>query len=101
MLWCCCNVHQFSRESAKEIKSREPPTSNDVFDAAAEQKQIQHVAQQMEKAGMDKHRRQIRVPTRVRRRQPKMLFNPIRRLLSVTERKRQPHEIHQHVEPNQ
>ena len=95
------DISQVGRQSAQNIQRQKPPAPNHVFDAAAEEKQVEHIAKQVEKAGMNKHRGQKSVPGRIRRDQPKMLKYPDGGVASLAESEAERHQIDQHVHTHQ
>ena len=55
----------------------------------------------MEKARVNEHRGQVGVERGLCRTQPKMLDDPLGCILSLTKRKSQPDQVHQHIQANQ
>jgi len=80
MLGCCGNMREIRRQTAEEIERDERPATDDVLDARSEKKQINHVAQEVEKTSVDEKRCDISVPHRFARPQPQVIQYPLLRI---------------------
>ncbi len=101
MLGAPGDVSQAGDKSAQEIKAKEPPSANDVLHAAAKEKQKKHVAEQVEKAGVDEHRGKVSVPGGVGGNQPNMFIHPNCRGAALAEKETERDQVNQDVDAHE
>src|SRR6516162_2369915 len=95
------HMRKLRDQPTNEIEGHEARSPNDVLDARPKQKQVNHVARQVEETFMHEKRAEICPPMRLGRDKPEVANHPFDDCRTFGQFKDQRNQINQHADPHQ